>query len=192
MNEVESIKNIAKVVSSWWSDVIMHPKMDNGDESEAGILSMALLTMMSLDNITVEQQKQFRNELYEFIVKTLQNADDTKVLWLDVDYSPNKYLSDIAKSCNISSNNFPLKTTMKITKHFVSVRYGYGSDFETLYADKHYYMQKIQDYKETIKHYEIQDDSYFFIGSKESNIKRCENEIKKCEIKIKELETNGL
>ena len=66
---------------------------------------------------------------------------------------------------------------MKITKHFVSVRYGYSSDFETLYADAYYYKKEIESYKETIDYYEKQDDSYFTIGSKNGNIDRCNKQI---------------
>lgn len=191
MNNVEQIIEISKISSSWWAGVINNPKMDNGDESEIGALCMAFLTMLNeKEKITPEQQKQFRFKLYEFIKETLQTFDDDQILWLDVDYGPCKYLRDIANSCNINSNRFPLKTTMKITKHFVSVRYGYSSDFETLYADAYYYKKEIESYKETIDYYEKQDDSYFIIGSKNGNIDRCNKQIIFYENKLKELESN--
>jgi hypothetical protein len=189
---MNNIEEICKIASSWWTNVIKNPKMDNGDESQAGML-INMLATLNTSKITPEQQKQFNYELYEEIKNTIKDYDDTQIMWLDVDYGPNKYLSEPAEKCNISLNNFPIKTTMQINKHVVKVRYGYGSDYETLYADKYYYENEIKSYEETIEYYKEQDESYFFIGSKEAAIKRCNNMInkyKKCLEEIIKKEAN--
>lgn len=177
---MNNIEEICKIASTWWSDVIENPKMDNGDTTNSGTMAMLLLKLHT-PKITPEQQKQFKQELYEEIKNTIKDYDDTQIMWLDVDYGPNKYLSEPAKKCNISLNNFPIKTTMQINKHVVKVRYGYTSEYETLYADKFYWKNKIKDCKETIKYYKSKDDSYFECWtsvSKEGCIREQKNMIK--------------
>ena len=192
MSDLTKVDKICKIASNWWANAIEHPKMDNGDYSREG-RALNLISTIMVQLITTEQQKQFNEELYNEIKNILKNYNENQSLYLSVDYSPNKYLSEPAKKCNISLNNFPIKTTMQINKHVVKVRYGYGSDYETLYADKYYYENEIKSYEETIEYYKEQDESYFFIGSKEAAIKRCNNMInkyKKCLEEIIKKEAN--
>lgn len=177
---MNNIEEICKIASSWWTNVIKNPKMDNGDESQAGML-INMLATLNTSKITPEQQKQFNYELYEEIKNTIKDYDDTQIMWLDVDYGPNKYLSEPAEKCGINLLSFPVKTTMQITIHSVRVKYGYTGEYETLYADKFYWKNKIKDCEETIKYYKSKDDSYFESWtnvSKESCIREQENTIK--------------
>ena len=42
---MNNIEEICKIASSWWTNVIKNPKMDNGDESQAGMLINMLATL---------------------------------------------------------------------------------------------------------------------------------------------------
>lgn len=88
---MNNIEEICKIASSWWTNVIKNPKMDNGDESQAGML-INMLATLNTSKITPEQQKQFKQELYEKIIDTIKDYEDNNIMWLDVDYGPNKYL----------------------------------------------------------------------------------------------------
>lgn len=160
MSDLTKVDKICKIASNWWANAIEHPKMDNGDYSREG-RALNLISTIMVQLITIEQQKQFNEELYNEIKNILKNYNENQSLYLSVDYSPDKYLSEPAKKCNISLNNFPIKTTMVITKHSVKVRYGYSAGFEILYADKYYWQEKINNCKKTIEHYQKQDNSYF-------------------------------
>lgn len=177
---MNNIEEICKIASSWWTNVIKNPKMDNGDKSQAGML-INMLATLNTSKITPEQQKQFKQELYEEIINTIKDYEDGNIMWLDVDYGPNKYLSEPAEKCGINLLSFPIKTTMQVTIHSVRVKYGYTSEYETLYADKFYWKNKIKDCKETIKYYKSKDDSYFECWtsvSKEGCIREQKNMIK--------------
>lgn len=180
MGDVEKIKKISRIASTWWSDVIENAKMDNGDTTDSGAMAMLLLKLHT-PKVTPEQQKQFKQELYEKIIDTIKDYEDNNIMWLDVDYGPNKYLSEPAEKCGINLLSFPIKTTMQVTIHSVRVKYGYTSEYETLYADKFYWENKIKDCKETIKYYKSKDDSYFECWtsvSKEGCIREQKNMIK--------------
>lgn len=90
---MNNIEEICKIASSWWTNVIKNPKMDNGDESQAGML-INILATLNTSKITPEQQKQFNYELYEEIKNTIKDYDDTQIMWLDVDYEPNKNIKE--------------------------------------------------------------------------------------------------
>ena len=187
ISDTEKIKKISKIASSWWTSVINNPKMDNGDNSKEGQLCMLLLKMHT-QRFNPHELKKFNNELYHIIKNKLITFDDVNILWLDVDDGPNKYLSDAAQNANISCNNFPLKTTMKITKHCVKVRYGYGAEFQTLYADKFYYETEIESCKEAIKDYNSREDCYFDFVSREELVNLQQNKIKQYEIALLQCE----
>ena len=70
---------------------------------------------------------------------------------------------------------------MRITKHCVRVRYGYGADIETLYADRFFYENEIKSCKEAIKDYNSREDEYFDFASREELINLQENKIKQYE-----------
>lgn len=109
---MNNIEEICKIASSWWTNVIKNPKMDNGDESQAGML-INMLATLNTSKITPEQQKQFSYELYEEIKNTIKDYDDAQIMWLDVDYGPNKYLSEPAEKCGINLLSFPVKQQCK-------------------------------------------------------------------------------
>ena len=180
MNEIEKIQKIARIASSWWASVINNPKMDNGDNSQEGQFCM-LLSKLCTVRLNLEEQKRFSNELYNIIIDKIKDYDNLNKLWLDVEYAPNKYLAQAADIAHIKYNNFPIKTTMRITKHCVRVRYGYGADIETLYADRFFYENEIKCCKEAIKDYNSREDEYFDFASREELINLQENKIKQYE-----------
>lgn len=182
-----NIEKIAKIASSWWSDVISNPKMDNGDNSKEGQF-FALLSKLHTIKLNPEEQKRFKYELYNIIINKIKDFNDLETLWLDVDYAPNTYLTQAADAAHINYKNFPIKTTMSITKHCIRVRYGYGANIKILYADKFFYENEIKSCKEAIKDYNSREDKYFDFVSREELIKLQENKINQYEKDLKNLD----
>lgn len=184
MNEVEKTRKISEIVAKWWTGVIISPRFDTGDDSKVGFFIQFLQESL-VTKLNPHQLKQFSNEVYNYVYTTLQKCSEYEKFYLDVDYNPCKVLSQIAEKCDISLNNFPLKTTMCITKHSINVKYGYGSMYETLYADKQYYDREIEHYQETLDEYTNGKDKDFVVGTKQELIEGILE-------KIKQLECNRL
>ena len=111
----------------------------------------------------------------------IANSDAGTKITLDVDYNTCKALSQIAEKCDISLNKKKSKTTMCITKHSINVKYGYGSMYETLYADKQYYDREIEHYQETLDEYTNRKDKDFVVGTKQELIEEILEKIKQLE-----------
>ena len=128
----EITEEVAKAAAEWWADKISgNVKFDNGDDSMAGAFCMAMAKSL-VKPVDEVQKDSFVKNLSENIVKE-------QVEILDVDYHPDKWLSEAARASGISGNNFPWKTVMWIvedeeTKEIkILVRAGYGAEQKQIY-----------------------------------------------------------
>lgn len=177
MNNKEIIANIA---SNWWTKVIVNPKMDNGDKSEAGLFSNMLAKLATTD-INKENLIKFKDKLKELIIT---NIDESDKLYLVVDYSPSGLLFKAAKYANISTNNFPIKTTMIISSDCIKVRYGYSASIEILYATENYYVKQLNNAKKTLEHYHNRPANKFYSFNKEDIIEEQKECVKKAQAEL--------
>lgn len=76
---MNNIEEICKIASSWWTNVIKNPKMDNGDTTNSGTTAMLLLKLHT-PKVTPEQQKQFKQELYEKIIDNIKDYGDNNIM----------------------------------------------------------------------------------------------------------------
>lgn len=128
----EITEEVAKAAAEWWADKISgEVKFDNGDDSMNGVICMVMAQSL-VKSVTEVQKDSFVKNLAENIVKE-------QVEILDVDYHPDKWLSEAARASGISSNNFPWKTVMWIVEDEetreikVLVKEGYGAERQQIY-----------------------------------------------------------
>lgn len=128
----EITKEVAEVAAKWWADKICGDvKFDNGDDSMNGLFCMVMAKSL-VKPVTEEQKNSFIENLAESIVKEQRDL-------LDVDYHPDRLLSEAAQAAGISGNNFPWKTVMWIvedeeTKEIkILVKAGYGAEQKQIY-----------------------------------------------------------
>ncbi len=128
-----------KVAANWWANIIVNPKFDNGDDSNADGMAF-LLTMMvnSKSSISKEQIDIFRKELADIIVEQMKSSRNGECN-LDVDYEPDMLLHEAAHKAGIDDMGFPWKTSMVISKDKVSVSVGYAADWKTLWRKAYNY-----------------------------------------------------
>lgn len=184
MDNIEKISNIA---AEWWADVIVNPKMDNGDNSREGAIGNILQRML-VKPIEEDKRNQFKKNLKDYIFEKLYDYSDIQRLYLDVDYGPCAILAQLAEYSDISENNFPIKTTMAISKHHIEVSYGYGSPYKILFADSFYYEKQIKDVEESIEYYKNKDDDYFTIGTREEILEELDGKLINYKQQLKSLE----
>ena len=118
-------EELARKASKWWADQLRgQSKLDNGDTSEAGMLTALLAVMVQ----GVEAQKRetsdadkFEQALYEALLPIEHD-------WftLGCDYGPDCFLSKVADSAGVNLGmGLPWKTVMWITGDSVKVACGY-------------------------------------------------------------------
>jgi hypothetical protein len=179
----KSIKEISQIASKWWADKIINTKFDNGDNSENGGFAM-MLAKLNTKDISIESKEKFAKELDEVIEEkinhNIENGYESDII-LDVDYGPCKTLADIAEKLQISNANFPWKTTMWISKNRISVKYGYSTGIECLYANKEYWRKSIESSKDAISRYKSGEYLSWIedISEREKRAKECIAEYEK-------------
>lgn len=117
----------AQIAAQWWADQIAAPKFDNGDDSNAGGMAMAL-AMMAHNPVESDSVEEFKNELEALII-------DRQPRGIHVDYGPDAILSDAAKMAGMVDGGivqFPWKTNMWLRDGGIEVSCGYGSPNKTL------------------------------------------------------------
>ena len=120
-------KETAQKAAKWWADQLRtKPKLDNGDDSLAGILTSVVAYRL--------QEKEYENRKFEdankfeiALAEILELENDERGVILSVDYNPDYLLSKAIKNVNINvgQTRLPWKTTMWITKNKIEVAYGY-------------------------------------------------------------------
>ena len=116
----------------WWVEQIQNPTFSNGGSGQTESL-MAILRLQQVQPLSLTQKKEFGKLLTDRI-QTKLDAEGSICLF--VDYAPYYDLGEVANSAGIPGVNFPIKTTMTITKNRVSVNCGYGADEVILYNDE--------------------------------------------------------
>lgn len=174
MDELREISNIA---AKWWADAICDPKMDNGVYDMGNIIANYLAKQLVQD-IPSYKKESFKDSLSNIIYNQLNYKER---MMLSVDYNPCMTLYNVATVCDIPETNFPIKTVMWIDNNSVRLRYGYGADMETLYANKQYYLDQIKNYEDCIYRY-TQTNEYDFLDKDniEKSVEEFESEILKC------------
>lgn len=187
-------QQIVDIAASWWTNVITNAKMDCGATGRDDLFTEALGYMLKKPSSQNELDK-FKKVLANYLNSEFDRVfkeNENNCIILDCDYSPCKVLRDIAEQCNISTNNFPWKTTMWIGKNYCEVKYGYSSPIEYLFTCKEYWQDRIKLDKESILQYESEPESNFTIFSKQSLIEEAENRLHETEKQYRKfLEANG-
>ena len=126
---------IARKAAKWWADQLRGgAKLDNGDTSRRGGLTMAIGLMLQnavASKRTPEQIQAFEDAL----VDILQGLEDVELRYgLGVDYHPDRVLQAAidASGCPVSMTCLPWKTHMHIKDGEIMVACGYGAPLETI------------------------------------------------------------
>ncbi|WP_298846310.1 hypothetical protein [Clostridium sp.] len=146
----KNIIEISKIAATWWANVIINPKFDNGDDSKIGD-AINRDREMRVKEVTDETKVKFLNHLSKAIESKLTLK--AQAINISVDYSPDKILVDSAEYANLSTSNFPIKTTMWISINHVAVSYGYTAKTKYLYVNKKFWYKEIDCLNESIKEY---------------------------------------
>ncbi len=130
--EANAIPEYATVAAKWWAKAIMRPKFDNGDKGRTGDMTSMLAMLLSSHNpVTNDQADAFEQALTEAICAEVAKYGSC---YLDVDYHPDRILYEAAQKAGITSDScFPWKTTMRVSKDYVSVSAGYAAPHEKLW-----------------------------------------------------------
>lgn len=126
MNQ-EITQEQAQIAAQWWADQIASPKFDNGDDSNAGGMSM-MLAMIAHKPVANEGIEKFKTDLATLIIERSPYS-------IGVDYGPDAILRDAATLSGLEDNGivqFPWKTNMWFRAGSIAVSCGYGAPTETL------------------------------------------------------------
>lgn len=117
----------------WWSKKAFQTPMNqnNGDDSENGAMSFLLMNMVSMNakkTISTENIKKFEAKLTEILLEA--EGKGKHINNLDVDYHPNKNLSDACQFAGVDPSCLPCKTYTFINdKNEVEGHYQYGGEW---------------------------------------------------------------
>ena len=134
---MKTIEEVARIAAERWADRVASPKFDNGDPSFTGFITKALAEKL-VKPVSNESRTKLISHLVGTIVVYLSNTDSRVNMILGVDYGPDRCLAEAAHYAGIPTTNFPIKTTMWVSKNHIAVRYGYGAVIEYLYANSNY------------------------------------------------------
>ena len=165
---MDEINEIAELASDWWVKQIINPEFDNGDASFEGFMA-SYFSKQLLEPLTEDQIMGFKDDLKLFILNRLSKVDKYLGVMqyeyeyrtftdLSTDYAPTTFLHEIAKQNNIKDTNFPIKTTMWVSRNYLAVKGGYTAGINILYANSKYYEDKIKSYEDSIKEMKEQND----------------------------------
>lgn len=113
----------------WWTDAILSPSFDNGEEIDPFFMTM--LSNTSHGSYSEEEIKIFRNNLAKSIAEELKTSYNCI---LSVDYHPCEILAEAAAKIGITGmSDFPWKTSMIISYSSVQVKQGHGAEFKTIW-----------------------------------------------------------
>lgn len=128
---------VAKVAARWWADQLRgNAKLDNGDDSEAGIFGSVLSSMLQ----EAEKSKRPSDDADKFEVALVDRLleEDSKWLCVGVDYHPDGILQSAADRVGVQLGmaSLPWKTNMRIENDTVRVSCGYRSPIEQIYPQE--------------------------------------------------------
>lgn len=130
-NGIEKEENDSiTVAADWWADAIKKPKQDAGEP----ILNFLFMqtSSMTKKELSDEKIEKFKGILKEGINEHMKEYGRCT---LDVDYHPCEILEKAGSAIGLRDMiDYPIKTTMRVTKDKVEVAYGYGKSFETIWS----------------------------------------------------------
>jgi hypothetical protein len=173
---------ISKIAANWWAKNIKSPTFDNGDESKNGFM-MSLMMKSLVKEVTEDQLDKFKSKLAEYIENELNKKSYN--ISIGVDYHPCKTLYDIAELCEISVDNFPIKTNMTINRTCILSSLGYGGRYEVLYSTVEYWVKELESLNISLENYKNKE-CYIWLNDDErkDGIKRTLIDIEECKNKI--------
>ncbi len=121
-------RKTAEKAAKWWADQLRgNAKLDNGDDSQTGGMAMMMTTILQAE----EKSKRPAGAADKFeaaLTDALCEKDDGR-FWFGCDYSPDFFLSSVAKKAgvNLGRSSLPWKTSMWIEGGTVKVACGYGA-----------------------------------------------------------------
>lgn len=131
---MNTYKEAVEKCVNWWIEKSFNtfPNQDNGDDTPNGGISFALMNMRSdsaRKTATPKAIEKFKTKLTELLMNAKSKYDRE----CDVDYHPNRILSDACEFAGIDSGCLPCKTFTVIENDFtVTAKYQYGGEFEKL------------------------------------------------------------
>ena len=119
-----------EAVVDWWANAIANPKFDNGDPPLVGGMCIGIASILK-EGISKEQVDKFKEELTNQL-----NDEGIDYRGLNVDYRPDRPLSDAMRDSGIPSTNAPWKTNMVFCSDgTIKVSYGYGAEYKQIYPN---------------------------------------------------------
>ena len=125
-------KQTADKAAKWWADQLRRgAKLDNGDTSDTGFMTLMLATM--LQDQTRDSQGDELIDAFERELSNLLQDKNGRVIF-GVDYNPDVILSEAARLAELplSMASLPWKTTMMIYGDSVEVSHGYRASMEAI------------------------------------------------------------
>lgn len=124
----ETYPKYVKVAVDWWTDAIILPKFDNGD-------NFAMLLSISLARNTKKYSEKeiitFKNSLSKTIFEEIELFG---ICDLFVDYTPCRELETAGNKIGINpAFGYPCKARMIITKKQITLKTGYSAEIKTLW-----------------------------------------------------------
>lgn len=184
---MEYKEKILDVASNWWGEVIKDAKLDCGAKGYDEVMATALGNMLKT-NLEEKNINSFKTLLRKRIEEEYDEIRYNGTFILSVDYEPDRNLYDIAKECNINTNNFPWKTVMWIGKDFIKLRYGYSSQTETIFETEEHLKREIEKDEKRIEEYKKRDDDTFTIFSREELIEEIQRDLDKNKQSLKKMQ----
>lgn len=122
---------VARIAAKWWGSKISGcgSRHDNGDISFGSIYA-GMIADMCAEEANDEKVNRFIDFLAESIMG--RNKESGREIMLDCDYNPCTMLRDCAEKAEINKNNFPWKTSMRISPDKIYVKEGYGQPYAVL------------------------------------------------------------
>ena len=119
---------LAEKGAKWWADQLRGTaKLDNGDPSPAGGMTMMLAMVLQADEHAARDMGKV-DEFEKALADELEKFED-KWFCVGVDYEPDRLLSDVANHVGLPTGqvSFPWKTSMRFHQGKVTVACGYGA-----------------------------------------------------------------
>lgn len=129
-----------EVAAKWWTEQLRNVKPSHFNVGEGlpkdGDLLLMFAGMQHANRVGPEDEGALEYFEKRLAMQIKERVEGHGRMCLGADYGPDKMLYDAAVEAGIKGMNFPLKTTMWISKKEVSVQKGSGAKIQKLYPEK--------------------------------------------------------
>jgi hypothetical protein len=128
--EKRTYKEAVEITVKWWAEKsFLTPfNQNNGDYSDSGTIGLFLVNMSSAvaqKKVTPEKLQNFKSKLTELLLEN--EGKGRYATQLDVDYYPNKMLTEACRFAEVDTDCLPIKTFTFINEeNQVEGRFQYG------------------------------------------------------------------